>query len=99
MSIVEAFTGVKQQSVGLRDARVLGVRRQDLRRCWLTACRAAGATKITGHRTEAVYRRYAIVNDPARGRREARGARFGGTVTDSRWTGGPQVVRIPSTDD
>jgi integrase len=81
--------GAKQQSVGLRHVRVLGERRQDLRRCWLTACKAAGvpgrlkhdfrrtavrnlersgvsrsvATKITGHRTEAVYRRYAIVND------------------------------------
>lgn len=104
------FTGAKRQSVGRRHVRVLGERRQDLRRCWVTACTAAGvpgrlkhdfrrtavrnlersgvsrsvATKITGHRTEAVYRRYAIVNDQDLREAAAKlaGAQLGGTVAD-----------------
>ena len=83
------FVGAARQSVGARHVRVIGERRGDFRRAWVTACRKAGvsgrlkhdlrrtavrnleqrgvprsvAMKLTGHRTEAVYRRYAIVSD------------------------------------
>jgi integrase len=58
----------KAWAAACRRAAKPGLRLHDLRRSAVRSMEQAGvprsvATKITGHRTEAVYRRYAIVSD------------------------------------
>jgi integrase len=43
------FRGARQQSVGRRHVAVIGERRRDLRRAWLTACLKAGTAGRIRH--------------------------------------------------
>jgi len=72
------FTGTATRRPGTQGA-VLGEQRTEFRKAWATACKAPGCPKITGHRTEAVYRRYTITSDADQRETAARLGTFLGT--------------------